>query len=188
MKSWVFCLLLLQLHPCRTVADVIPEIDTSYCGRRFRILFHVSEPFTIVDQTLCTPSPFTRDTTTLKCPAKAFRGDGGLTYDMMTSHLAGILTGYCVANGAPESKIEFDWYVIRNNPRSEDAVLSMMCNGGFLANDTVTNVTAANPFCPSLSSYKGPSPNGTCNHVGDPACVSRGPDIVAGAIRLTRSW
>jgi len=185
-RSLMLLLLLLLLDTLLVAADIIPEIDTSYCGKRFRVLFHVSEPFTIVNEKLCTTSPFTRDTTTLKCPPSAFGGDGGLTYGMMMEHVVSILQGFCEADGAGNSAVEFEWYMLRNDSRSEETVLSMMCNGGFLRNDTTTNLTAFQPFCPSMTSYNGPSPNGTCEHVGDPTCVSRGPDIVAGSISITR--
>ena len=54
------------------------------------------------------------------------------------------------------------------------------------AGDFINHRKPSNSNCTANYEYKGPSPFGACKSRDDPTCVSKGPDLVAGAVHILR--
>lgn len=87
-------------------------------------------------------------------------------------------------------QIEFEWYLPATDKTSAETSVNMVCNGGWDEQAAQPFVTSLNETCPSSDPtkpayYRGPTPVGKCSSISDAACLSKGPDMVAGAVHIT---
>lgn len=89
----------------------------------------------------------------------------------------------------PSFQIEFEWYLSSADVTSAASSVNMVCNGGWDEAAILPFTPSVNKTCPSSDPkspgyYLGPSKVGTCNSLTDTTCVSKGPDMVAGAVHV----
>mmetsp|Transcript_40767 Transcript_40767/g.96518 ORF Transcript_40767/g.96518 Transcript_40767/m.96518 type:complete len:619 (+) Transcript_40767:129-1985(+) len=175
---------LLWISICGLLHASSGEIDflTPHCGKKFRIATHQAPPFIFVDPAKCRKQ---------KCPPEAFGttdrpGDGGLTYRFLNDDLLPILKQYCA--NANKTDVQFEWYLPPSGRNLAANAVKMACNDNFEDISPLTleaNATGA-AMCGSATSYMGASDTLTCSYVNDASCVSKGPDMVAGAVHIMR--
>ena len=176
-----------QVQQGVTDLDLLPlSLPAAYdglpCGKVFRVATHLVPPFIKIDTSKCANQ---------KCPPEAFGSDGGLTYQFVMKELRDELTQICKDLGQSE-RIEFDWYLPPKDRTNSYSALEMVCQGSFkpdLASSQGVNSTENKCASSTLQGYRGPSEAGTCQFIGDPTCVSPGPDFAIGAIHVSpESW
>jgi len=149
--------------------------EVAHCGKRFRIATHEAPPFTIVDKTRCAVG-------SQLCPAAAWwEQGGGLTYKFVEQHLKPILIQTCKDKKMANVDVAFYWYLASDDTAGASNPVRMVCNGDF-----INHRKPSNSNCTANYEYKGPSPFGACKSRDDPTCVSKGPDLVAGAVHILR--
>jgi len=156
------------------------DFDTPHCGKKFRIATHLAPPWIIVNASACINQ---------KCPAAAFGADGGFTYRLMMDRILPQLKAYCVEQGK-DPNVVFEWYLPQREVDQSNSVhaVDMVCSNAF-DSDGIVPLTDANPVCKSETEYKGPSQYDKCKQAyGDETCLSRGPDMVAGGVKISRSF
>ena len=157
------------------------DLATAHCGKKFRVATHQAPPFTLINTAKCNPDK--------RCPPEAWfpgkgQSGGGLTYKFVMESVKPNLEAMCVAAGKEgnEAKVEFDWYLPTGlDVTSASGPVRMVCNGDF---QKTGKPAGAN--CSASAEYKGASDWNKCTSREDPGCVSKGPDMVAGAVHVLR--
>ena len=62
---------------------------------------------------------------------EAFGEDGGLTYQFIMTKLKPRLEELCQQAGAPDPRVEFDWYLPSTYKEDAESATEMVCQGSF---------------------------------------------------------